>query len=226
MDKELHRHKQYLRMANIWSEESYCNNLKVGVIIVKNGMIISDGYNGTPQGMDNKCEDDNCKTLPYVLHAEANAITKLCKHGGSSDGADIYTTHSPCIECAKLIIQSGIKRVFYIEKYRNTDGLDLLDKVGVKVRQLSFEEEKQPHEKAWVLKYQDIFTQLESDDWYFYSVFNTKPTPDELKYVLPTILNKQITFLLEGNYIIDYLKGVRYKLDEVKFGETLVINNK
>ena len=108
--------ERYLRMARIWSENSHCNRLKVGALIVKNNMIISDGFNGTPSGFDNTCEDENNITVPYVLHAEANAITKIARSHNSSDGATLYVTASPCLECAKLIIQSGIKRVVYGEK--------------------------------------------------------------------------------------------------------------
>lgn len=124
--------ERYLRMARIWSENSHCNRLKVGALIVKNNMIISDGFNGTPSGFDNTCEDENNITVPYVLHAEANAITKIARSHNSSDGATLYVTASPCLECAKLIIQSGIKRVVYGEKYRLDDGLKLLEKAKVK----------------------------------------------------------------------------------------------
>lgn len=124
--------KRYLRMASIWAENSYCQRRKVGAIIVKDKMIISDGYNGTPAGFENICEDDNGITKPYVLHAEANAITKVARSNNSSDNATLYVTASPCLECAKLIIQAGIKRVVYNELYRITDGLDLLERAGVK----------------------------------------------------------------------------------------------
>lgn len=123
--------KRYLRMATIWAENSYCVRRKVGAIIVKNQMIISDGYNGTPSGFENVCEDDAGVTKPYVLHAEANAITKVARSNNSSDGATLYVTASPCVECAKLIIQAGIKRVVYNELYRICDGLDLLTRAGV-----------------------------------------------------------------------------------------------
>lgn len=123
--------KRYLRMSAIWAENSYCNRRKVGAIIVKDQMIISDGYNGTPAGFENICEDENGITKPYVLHAEANAITKVARSNNSSDGATLYVTASPCLECAKLIIQSGIKRVVYNELYRITDGIDLLARAGV-----------------------------------------------------------------------------------------------
>ena len=125
--------QRYLEMARIWAQNSYCQRRQVGALVVKNGMIISDGYNGTPSGFENICEDDNGVTKPYVLHAEANAITKLARSSNNSDGATIYITASPCIECAKLIIQSGIKRVVYGEKYRLTDGIDLLERAGIEV---------------------------------------------------------------------------------------------
>ncbi|MGL5317906.1 MAG: deoxycytidylate deaminase [Bacteroidales bacterium] len=125
---------RYLRMARIWSENSYCQRRKVGALIVKDKMIISDGYNGTPCGFDNICEDDTTgKTFPFVLHAEANAITKIARSNNSSQGATLYVTAAPCIECAKLIIQAGIIRVVYGEEYRLTDGIDLLKQAGVEV---------------------------------------------------------------------------------------------
>jgi dCMP deaminase len=124
---------RYLEMARIWAQNSYCHRRQVGALVVKDGMIISDGYNGTPSGFENVCEDDNNVTKPYVLHAEANAITKLARSNNNSEGATIYITASPCIECAKLIIQSGIKRVVYGEKYRLTDGVDLLERAGIEV---------------------------------------------------------------------------------------------
>ena len=127
---------RYLRMAEIWSENSYCTRRKVGALIVKDKMIISDGYNGTPSGFDNNCEDENNSSFPYVLHAEANAITKVARSNNSSDGATLYVTASPCIECAKLIIQAGIKRVVYGEQYRLLDGVDLLRKAGIDVSQI------------------------------------------------------------------------------------------
>lgn len=125
--------KRYLRMARIWAENSYCQRRKVGAIIVKNSMIISDGYNGTPSGFENVCEDEDGVTKPYVLHAEANAITKVARSNNSSDGATLYVTASPCVECAKLIIQSGVKRVVFNELYRISDGIDLLRRAGVQV---------------------------------------------------------------------------------------------
>ena len=122
---------RYLRMASIWAENSYCQRRKVGAIIVKDQMIISDGYNGTPSGFENICEDEDGRTKPYVLHAEANAITKVARSNNSSDNATLYVTASPCVECAKLIIQAGIKRVVYNELYRICDGLDLLTRAGI-----------------------------------------------------------------------------------------------
>ena len=132
-EKQLQFDQRYLDMARIWAQNSYCQRRQVGALVVKDGMIISDGYNGTPSGFENVCEDDNNVTKPYVLHAEANAITKLARSNNNSDGATIYITASPCIECAKLIIQSGIKRVVYGEKYRLTDGVDLLERAGIEV---------------------------------------------------------------------------------------------
>lgn len=132
-EKRLLLDKRYLRMARIWSENSYCKRRQVGALIVKDKSIISDGYNGTPSGFENLCEDEDNKTKPYVLHAEANAITKVAKSGNSSEGATLYVTASPCIECAKLIIQAGIRRVVYSEHYRYMDGIDLLKKAGIEV---------------------------------------------------------------------------------------------
>lgn len=137
---------RYLRMAGIWAENSYCQRRQVGALVVKEGMIISDGYNGTPSGFENVCEDDNNVTKPYVLHAEANAITKLARSSNNSDGATIYITASPCIECAKLIIQAGIRRVVYGEKYRLTDGIDLLERAGIETTYLN-PNEKDEREK-------------------------------------------------------------------------------
>ena len=130
---------RYLRMARIWAENSYCKRRQVGALVVKDKMIISDGYNGTPSGFENVCEDNNV-TKPYVLHAEANAITKLARSSNNSEGSTLYVTASPCIECSKLIIQSGIKRVVYAEKYRLTDGIDLLKRAGVKVEYMNPDE--------------------------------------------------------------------------------------
>ncbi len=131
---------RYLRMARIWAENSYCQRRQVGALVVKDKMIISDGYNGTPSGFENVCEDEQGVTKPYVLHAEANAITKLARSNNNSDGATIYITASPCIECAKLIIQAGIKRVVYAEKYRLDDGIRLLERADIEVIYLNPEE--------------------------------------------------------------------------------------
>jgi len=125
--------QSYLRMASVWAENSYCKRRKVGALLVKDKMIISDGYNGTPSGFENICEDESGATKAYVLHAEANAITKVAKSGNNSQGATLYVTASPCIECAKLIIQSGISRVVYRDEYRLTDGVDLLRRAGIEV---------------------------------------------------------------------------------------------
>lgn len=136
--------KRYLRMASIWAENSYCTRRKVGALIVKNKMIISDGYNGTPSGFENVCELEDGTTKPYVLHAEANAITKIARSGNNSEGSTLYVTTSPCLECAKLIIQSGIKRVVYSEKYRLEDGIELLKRAGVEVEFVDVSKEEQP----------------------------------------------------------------------------------
>ena len=133
MDKQEVLDSRYLRMAAIWAENSYCKRRQVGCLLVKDKMIISDGYNGTPTGFENDCETEDNVSKPYVLHAEANAITKVAKSGNSSDGSTLYVTDSPCIECAKLIIQAGIKRVLYAREYRLTDGIDLLRRAGVEV---------------------------------------------------------------------------------------------
>jgi dCMP deaminase len=125
--------KRYLRMAAVWAENSYCRRRQVGALIVKDKMIISDGYNGTPSGFENQCEDENGETKPYVLHAEANAITKIACSNNNSRNATLYVTASPCIECAKLIIQAGIKRVVYSEKYRLTEGIDLLRRANIEI---------------------------------------------------------------------------------------------
>ena len=135
-DKQLALDKRYLRMATIWAENSYCRRRQVGAIIVKDKMIISDGFNGTPSGFENVCEDENDTTKPYVLHAEANAITKVARSSNSSDGATLYVTTSPCIECSKLIIQAGIKRVVFNELYRMHDGINLLKRAGVECVQI------------------------------------------------------------------------------------------
>ena len=140
MTKQEMLDNRYLRMARIWAENSYCERRQVGALVVKDKMIISDGYNGTPSGFENVCEDEQHVTKPYVLHAEANAITKLARSSNNSDGATIYITASPCIECAKLIIQAGIKRVVYGEKYRLTDGIELLQRAGLEVVYLSLDD--------------------------------------------------------------------------------------
>lgn len=132
--------KRYLRMARIWAENSYCKRRQVGALIVRGQSIISDGYNGTPSGFENVCEDEDYRTKPYVLHAEANAITKVAKSNNSSEGATLYVTASPCIECAKLIIQAGIRRVVYSEDYHSSDGINLLKKAGIDVEYRSLEE--------------------------------------------------------------------------------------
>ena len=132
---------RYMRMANIWAENSYCQRRKVGALIVKDKMIISDGYNGTPSGFENVCENEEGFTKPYVLHAEANAITKIARSNNNSAGATMYVTASPCIECARLIIQAGIKRVVYGEKYRLTDGIDLLERAGIETVYLAINEQ-------------------------------------------------------------------------------------
>lgn len=131
---------RYMRMARIWAENSYCKRRQVGALVVKNKAIISDGYNGTPSGFENICEDDNNITKPYVLHAEANAITKLARSHNSSDGATLYVTASPCIEYAKLIIQAGIKRVVYAEHYRLEDGINLLRRANINVEYINPDE--------------------------------------------------------------------------------------
>lgn len=132
-DKQKVFDQRYLQMALIWARNSYCKRRQVGALIVKDKMIISDGYNGTPAGFENVCEDENNVTLPYVLHAEANAITKVAKSNNSSENSTLYVTTSPCMECAKLIIQSGIGRVVYCNRYRITDGLDLLKRAGIEI---------------------------------------------------------------------------------------------
>ena len=130
---------KYLRMAKIWATNSYCKRRQVGALLVKDNMIISDGYNGTPAGFENVCEDENGVTKPYVLHAEANALTKVAKSGNSAAGATLYVTASPCMECSKLIIQSGIKRVVYSDEYRLVDGIKLLKRAGIEVEKLEVE---------------------------------------------------------------------------------------
>jgi len=132
--------QRYLEMSQLWAKNSYCKRRQVGALLVKDRMIISDGYNGTPSGFENNCEDENGVTKPYVLHAEANAITKVAKSGNNSLGATLYVTASPCLECAKLIIQAGIKRVVYNDEYRLTDGVDLLRRAGIEVEQIDLPE--------------------------------------------------------------------------------------
>lgn len=137
VDKQRELDERYLSMARIWAENSYCVRRKVGALMVKDKMIISDGYNGTPSGFENVCEfEDTGKTKPYVLHAEANAITKVAKSQSSSSGATLYITASPCIECAKLIIQAGIVRVVYADKYHAMEGVELLQRAGIEVIEL------------------------------------------------------------------------------------------
>ena len=140
---------RYLRMARVWAENSYCKRRKVGALVVKQKMIISDGYNGTPSGFENICEEENGITKPYVLHAEANAITKLARSGNNSDGSTLYVTASPCIECAKLIIQAGIKRVVYGEKYRLTEGIDLLKRANIEIEFLNIEDDESEQKQSF-----------------------------------------------------------------------------
>ena len=141
-DKQEALDRRYIRMASIWAENSYCQRRQVGALIVKDKMIISDGYNGTPSGFENVCEDENNVTKPYVLHAEANAITKIARSNNSSNGATMYVTASPCIECSYVILQAGIKRVVYSEKYRLEDGIELLKRAGIEVVFISMDNEK------------------------------------------------------------------------------------
>lgn len=138
-DKQYILDKRYLRMARIWAENSYCQRRKVGALIVKDNSIISDGYNGTPSGFENICEDEDGLTKQYVLHAEANAITKVAASTNNCYGATLYTTAAPCIECAKLIVQCGIKRVVYCEAYRLLDGVELLQQAGIEVSFIDIE---------------------------------------------------------------------------------------
>lgn len=145
-DKQQLLDRRYLRMARIWAENSYCRRRQVGALVVKDKMIISDGYNGTPSGFENTCEDDNGLTKPYVLHAEANAITKLARSSNNSDGSTLYVTAAPCIECAKLIIQAGIRRVVYGEPYRIADGLQLLQRAGIELVYINTDENEREEE--------------------------------------------------------------------------------
>ena len=142
MTKQQELDIRYLRMADIWAENSYCKRRQVGALIVKDKMIISDGYNGTPSGFENICEDTNGLTKPYVLHAEANAITKIARSSNNSDGATLYVTDAPCIECSKLIIQAGIKRVIFARQYRLTEGLELLKRAGIELINIPLNEEQ------------------------------------------------------------------------------------
>ena len=159
-EKQFVLDKRYLRMAEIWSENSYCRRRKVGALIVKNKMIISDGYNGTPSGFENICEDDNNVTKPYVLHAEANAITKIARSSNGSDGATMYITDSPCIECAKLIIQSGIKRVVFCKKYRLDEGANLLKRANIEVVYIDYEEVIKESKERWTTRRHHISSLL------------------------------------------------------------------
>ncbi|MCI7142745.1 MAG: dCMP deaminase family protein [Paraprevotella sp.] len=143
MDKQKELDSRYLRMARIWSENSYCQRRRVGALIVKDKRIISDGYNGTPSGFENVCEDEDHLTKPYVLHAEANAITKIARSNNNSDGSTLYVTDSPCVECSKLIIQAGIRRVVYAREYRLTDGIELLRRAGIEVEYHSISDEEE-----------------------------------------------------------------------------------
>lgn len=146
MEKEIHiapsREKQYrydsayMRMALEWAKLSHCKRKQVGALIVKNNMIISDGYNGTPSGFDNYCEDEEGYTKWYVLHAEANAITKVARSANDMSGATLYITLSPCKECSKLIHQAGVKRVVYLDAYKDRSGLDFLEEAGVETHQI------------------------------------------------------------------------------------------
>jgi dCMP deaminase len=138
-DKQIEYDKRYLEMARIWAKNSYCERRQVGALIVKEKMIISDGYNGTPSGFENICEDEDRLTKPYVLHAEANAITKVAKSNNSSEDATLYVTTSPCMECSKLIIQSGIKRVVFCDKYHNIEGLKLLERANVVINHIKID---------------------------------------------------------------------------------------
>lgn len=140
-DKQTTIDKRYLRMARIWAENSYCKRLQVGALVVKDNRIISDGYNGTPSGFENVCEDEEGVTKPYVLHAEANAISKVAASNNNSSGSTVYVTHAPCMECSKLIIQAGVRRVVYAQKYRLTAGIDLLLQAGIQVDYLPFEDD-------------------------------------------------------------------------------------
>lgn len=134
--KKLRYDKAYLRMAKTWGELSHCNRKQVGALIVRDGMIISDGYNGTPAGFDNCCEDENGDTHWYVLHAEANAILKVARSANNCRGATLYLTLSPCKECSKLVLQAGIERLVYVTQYKDRAGVDFLLNAGVEVVQI------------------------------------------------------------------------------------------
>lgn len=136
MDKQLKYDIAYLKMASEWRNLSWAKRKQVGSLLVKNGVIISDGYNGTPTGFENECEDDNGDTKWYVIHAEANAILKCAKFGNSCDESTLYITHSPCKDCSRLILQSGIKRVVYITDYKDPEGKEFLRKAGIPVEQI------------------------------------------------------------------------------------------
>lgn len=140
-EKQRKLDRRYLQMARIWAENSYCTRRQVGALLVKDKMIISDGYNGTPSGFPNVCEDENNVTYPYVLHAEANAITKVARSNNSSEGATLYVTAGPCLECAKLIIQAGVVRVVYCDAYHSEAGIDLLRQAGIEIAQVCLDEE-------------------------------------------------------------------------------------
>ncbi|MEZ5000739.1 MAG: dCMP deaminase family protein [Bacteroidales bacterium] len=141
-ERQVEFDRKYLQMAAVWATNSYCKRRQVGALIVKGRMIISDGFNGTPAGFENVCEDEQGLTKPYVLHAEANAITKVAKSNNSSENATLYITSSPCVECSKLIIQAGIRRIVYSNKYHNTDGLALLKRAGIEIVYIDLDSEK------------------------------------------------------------------------------------
>lgn len=145
-DKEKQRRYDvaYLRMATEWARLSFCERMQVGALIVKDGIIISDGYNGAPAGFDNRCEDENGRTHWYILHAEANAITKVARSTNTAQGSTLYQTLSPCKECSKLILQAGIRRVVYTRGYRDAEGPEMLEKAGIEVERIELEEENQP----------------------------------------------------------------------------------
>ena len=135
-EKQARYDRAYLRLATSWAKLSHCNRKQVGAIIVKDAIIISDGYNGTPAGFDNCCENENGETHWYVLHAEANAILKVAKSTNNCKDATLYLTHSPCKDCSKLVLQSGIKRLVYQEAYKDTSGIDFLKSAGLDIEQI------------------------------------------------------------------------------------------